>query len=118
GCAGTCRFKDRVRTHRGGVQHVADRLVLPRQQSLQTLDDAVTVIARGGCNLVGRNPAIPVDGNQVGEGAADIDADAQRHAAGSHATFGSLFRVVRNRVRKASVAASSMSGGSPVETTP
>ena len=59
------------------------------------------------------------DRNQIGEGAADIDANPIGiHAAGSHATAGNGFRSRRKRARNVSEAAASITGGSPAATTP
>ena len=88
------------------------------QQRTQAVDDALAVVVRGGSGLVCRYDPITRDRDQIGEGAADIDADSQVHAAGSHATAGNGFRSRRNRARSISVSVTSITGGSPAATTP
>ena len=51
-----------------------------RQQRTQAVDDAVAVVVRGGGDLVRDHAPIRGDCHEVGEGAADVDADALRHA--------------------------------------
>ena len=87
-------------------------------RALDAVDDAFAVVVRRRCDLVGRDAAILGDGDEVGEGAADIDADPQAHAAGSQATAGNGLRVARSFARNVSVAARSISGGSPRAITP
>ena len=117
-CLRTLRLQHSVRCHRGRVQNVADLARPIREQRTQPCNDALAVVVRGGCGLVCRDDPVARNRDQIGERATDIDADTQRHAAGSQATAGNGFRSLRRRVRRASVAATSMTGGSPATTTP
>ena len=62
------------------MQHLGDAAAIP-QQCLQAFDDAGAVVMRRGGRLVRSHRAVRVDADQVGEGAADIDADAQGHVS-------------------------------------
>ena len=100
------------------MQHIGNRAGTGRQEGTEAGDDALAIIVRGGSSLVGRYESVFRDRDQIGERATDIDADAQGHAAGSHATGGSGFRSAFRRVRNAAVATASMTGGLPAATTP
>ena len=45
------------------------------QQGAQALDDALAIVVRGGRGLVRAHPAVAVDRDEIGERAADIDAE-------------------------------------------
>ncbi len=119
-------FKNGVGRDRGGVEHFPYRAgadhVRSVEQRFQPGGDAPAVIARRRRRLVGAHRSVRTDRHEIGESAADIDADTKRHGAtscsGCQPTTGGGGRVLRNRRRNASVAGTSIIGGSPCATTP
>ncbi len=64
GGLGALGLQDGVRSHRGGVQDVADDAGLAGEQCAQSVDDALAVIMRRGGDLVGRYGTSWCDGDQ------------------------------------------------------
>ena len=91
------------------------------EQGRETLGDALAVVVRRRGDLVGAQGAVGGEGHEVGEGAADVDADTDHDCgscSGCLATVGAGGRSARSFARNAFVAASSITGGSPAATTP
>ena len=61
------------------MQHLADGIAVRGQQRTQSVDDAVAIVVRRGGDLVRDHASIRGDRDEVGERAADIDADALNH---------------------------------------
>jgi hypothetical protein len=82
--AGTLALQERVGRDRGAVddalrpgKKVWEGEIQARGERLQAFDDADRLVGRGGGRLGDRRPAGAVDGNEVGEGAADVDPDPE-----------------------------------------
>ena len=76
---GALAFQDGVRGDRGAVAQLGD--VPARERALgdqagERLDDRAGVIVHRGGNLAGEQPAVPVEADDVGKGAADVDPEA------------------------------------------
>ena len=73
-------FEERVRGDRRAVREVLD-VGAEEAGPFQRPDHALGLVAGSGRDL-GRYHAIPHDGDEIGEGAADVDAQADRRLAG------------------------------------
>ena len=119
--AGALLFQDRIRGHRGAMADfvdVATGEALLAKHLGQAIDDGRCIIAGARRDLLGVQRAVRAEQYDVGERAADVDADAiaghDRHSAAAlvviascHCTFGTVLqsRSLRMRARAASVAA-------------
>ena len=129
---GALQFEDGVRGDRGAVQQLDD---LGRPEGMladqrgEPPDDRRRVIVDSRGNLLGQPLAVLTEKDDVGESAADVDADpipGHAYSAAIAVTGGSQLiagvcgqlRVRRSRSRRARVAASSTAIGLPAKTTP
>ncbi len=80
---GACALslQDRVGPDRRAMQHVRHRPPVGRQQRAQTIENSLAVIVRRGGDLVRDHAPVCRDRNEVGERAADVDADALSHSS-------------------------------------
>ena len=118
------QFQDGVGRHRGAVQDLGDVVAQDAgfgQHRADALDNGAGVVVDRGRHLPGDDGTVVGQEHDVGEGAADVDAETIRaHAGSSHSTVGVSAQPRRFRMaaRSVSVAAASTALKASSSTTP